>query len=92
MISIKFTLLFFIHFKKSDGFIQYSVNNSKSSKSVQISSLYLNETSSVCFVRMVVLMQKLPVCRNLFPLLHADKQCLRNPVINSVPGSYWQGI
>ena len=36
---------------------------------------------------------KLPACRRLlFPLLHAEKGCLRNAVANRVPASRWQGI
>ena len=35
----------------------------------------------------------LPACRRLlFPLLHAEKGCLRNAVANRVPASRWQGI
>ena len=35
----------------------------------------------------------LPACRHLlFPLLHAEKGCLRNAIANRVPASRWQGI
>ena len=39
------------------------------------------------------LARSLPACRRLlFPLLYAEKECLRNAVANRVPASRWQGI
>ena len=36
---------------------------------------------------------ELPACRRLLlPLLHAEKERLRNAVANRVPASRWQGI